>query len=343
MLLVLLSSLSYKGYSQQYLSGKFLEQINQAELAIVNNQAERAYKIYKKFSLKQLKLNDLNNFYLLALQKKEIEMGVQIASEIAQRGVGSAYFKKSMFIPIKASRAFQEHIENADKCRALMTAKTKSFTDAIDSLYKVDQVIAVGRTARYQGKEIPLFILDSFDTNTAYLLGLLKEKGFASEGNIAPELYQDSICYFKNNYLLIVVHCLQVSQNDSLKSECRALMTKALIERKISAPDFFFVQGFGNLLIPESLGEEYFVYDPLAKKLWQSKYLDAEKLKSVNKTRALYSIPSIHKDALKIKFRYSKPEYAFDTTIKTAFLSEKEAADLEEFQEMYFETNEFPK
>ncbi len=71
MLLVLLSSFSYKGYSQQYLSGKFLEQINQAELAIVNNQAERAYKIYKKFSLKQLKLNDLNNFYLLALQKSK--------------------------------------------------------------------------------------------------------------------------------------------------------------------------------------------------------------------------------------------------------------------------------
>lgn len=112
-LLVALSSLSCKGYTQQARSEKFLKQINQAELAIVNNQAERAYKIYKKFSLKQLKLKDLNNFYLLALQNKEIEMGVQIAAEIVQRGVGSTYFTKSMFTPLKANSTFQERIKNA--------------------------------------------------------------------------------------------------------------------------------------------------------------------------------------------------------------------------------------
>ncbi len=270
-------------------------------------------------------------------------MGVQIAAEIAQRGVGSAYFKKSMFIPIKASRAFQEHIENADKCRALLTAKTKSFTDAIDSLYKVDQVIAVSRTARYQGKDIPLSILDSFDTNTAYLLGLLKEGGFPSEGNIAPKIYQDSICYFNRFYLFIVVHCLQMSRNDSLKSECRTLMLNALKDNEISRYDFLYVQEFGNLLIPESLGEEYFAYDPISRKFWQNKYLDAEKLKSLNKTRALYSIPSIHEDFLKIKFRNSKPEYAFNTAVKTVVLSPDDATNLEQFQEVYFETNEFPK
>lgn len=91
------------------------------------------------------------------------------------------------------------------------------------------------------------------------------------------------------------------------------------------------------------MGEAYFVDDPLAKKLWQSKYLDTEKLKSINKTRARYSIPPVHEDALKIKFRYSKPGYVFDTTIKVAILSAMDAMALEQFQEIYFETNEFPK
>lgn len=342
-LLVLLSCFAGKGYTQQSRSEKFSDQINQAELAIVNNQAGQAYEIYKKFSLKKLKLNDLNNFYLLALERGAVEMSVKIAEEIAQRGVGSAYFNKSMFSPLKTNSAFQERTKNADQCRALIIAKTKSFTDAIDSLYKTDQVIAISRTARYQGKEIPLSILDSFDTNTAYLVELLKKQGFPAEGNIAPEIYQDSICYFKKDYLLIVVHCLQMSRNDSLKSECSTLMVNALKENKIEPHDFFFVQGFGNFLIPESLGGEYFAYDPVEKKLWQNKYLDAEKLKSVNKTRASYSIPSVHEDALKIKFRYNKPGYAFNTTIKVAVLSAMGETTLEQFQEVYFEINEFPK
>lgn len=343
MLLVLLTCLAYKGYAQQYLSGKSVEQINQAELAIVNNQSAPAYKVYKKFSLKELRLNDLNNFYLLALERKEIEMCEKISDEIAQRGVGGKYFEKIMFAPLKAKTSFQERIKNADKWRALMSAKTKSFKDAIDSLYKVDQVVAISRTAGYQGKEIPLSILDSFDTNAAYLLGLLKEKGFPSEGNIVPEIYQDSMYYFRNNYLLMIVHCLQMSQNDSLKSECRALMLNALTDYKISRSNFLYVQDFGNLLIPESLGEHYFAYDPVSRKFWQNKSLDAEKLKSLNKARALYSIPSIHEDALKITFRYTKPEYAFDTALKTVVLSPHGDTDPEQFQELYFETNEFPQ
>lgn len=139
-----------------------------------------------------------------------------------------------------------------------MIAKTKSFTDAIDSLYKTDQVIAASRTARYQGKEIPLSILDSFDTNTAYLVRLLKEKGFPSESNVFPEKYQDTIVHFKKQYLLILAHCLQMSRNDSLKWECSTLLTGALKENKNRTSGIFLYTGLCRYFKPGIIGRSIF-------------------------------------------------------------------------------------
>ncbi len=304
-------------YAQLNNSTKTSNIINQAEIAIVKGYENKAFKLYQSIPIVELKLNDLNNFFLLAINKKNVKLSLKICKEIAQRGVGRNYFSKSIFESLSNNKEFENIVNNAEKFRNKLVEKAKFHSKIIDSVYKVDQIIAKNRTQKYSGGEIPATILDSFDTNTKYLIKFVKQHGFPVEGNIAPDIYQDSIYYFKMDYLFIFIHCLQMSIDDALKSECKNIIINAIHKGVIPRSHLFFIQEFGYLVLSESLGEQYFAYDPFSKKLWKSNYLTADEILKINKTRMLYNFPTIEDEIRKYIYIAQNGNFNFEGNIKT--------------------------
>jgi hypothetical protein len=183
-------------YSKPFDYRAYNTEINKAELAIINNNYRVAARCYHiAFNMGAIPSpTDLHNALVLAIKMKDEKRSFQYAGQLAQLGVGSAYFERqakfnwlktqSGWLPLlKTAQSVKEHIalKNAILLNRL-SEMSVAYDDALDKLHKTqpsdvrwDELYQVEKTASRQ------------------LFELFKDKGYLSPREIGVHVKNDTI------------------------------------------------------------------------------------------------------------------------------------------------------
>lgn len=114
-------------------------------------------------------------------------------------------FKSQRFKSLFSKIQFDENVllSNAEKSRATLISQYAERDRITDSIFSLDQQIFSLR--RQKGWDQLPDSLDAInDSNSKVLLNLFDQYGFPSLQTSVPELYNDTLFYEKNGYLVII-------------------------------------------------------------------------------------------------------------------------------------------
>lgn len=307
--------------------------ISRANREITQGHYFQTYQLFKAAKFSSMLMDDLSNYVALALINKDEQQAVLVAEVMAKRGVGKAFFSKELFVPLRGNPMFQELLENADGDRQNITAKSEYLVRMVDSLHEVDQRLAVFRRDHYSGKAIPQPLIDSFDNNAKAMLEVAQRYGIPSEPNVPPELYQDTLIYYKDKFQYIVIHNLQMSKNLSLNQNWKNF----LLQESRSNPSIryviFHMEELSSI-VGKSLGKNEFYMDETGK-FWQLRGLSNTQKKEIDNNRKELYLPTISETMAQDKFSRTNRLFTFKSSISFKFLAKLSAEEYQRFMSSY--------
>jgi len=298
---------------------EYYSAINRAELLIVDDRYADAKKLYDSVSVDKLNFKDLFNYYLVALELNDTNTAVTTCEAMASRGVKSQFFSSSVFKPFKDLHSFNTIKEIADKTFAKLKDKNAPLIKVLDSLYKLDQEVFNYRSEHKFFDFFPDSLSQINDNNVKKQLSVINEYGFPSERKLGPYLVQDTILVGRPEYMMIPVHCLQLSPDYNLRERCINMYLSAYKAGNLDQASFRMLQSLAPIDMTGSLGNKvYCIYD---RRIYKASMFDTAELGRINAFREKYFYPSLTDLEKKLKFKVTPVGRKFQFQLDITYYS----------------------